>query len=430
MIYDITKYGAKAQDDFFSTEAIQSALDACHKAGGGLVLVPAGTYRTGSIQLYSDIELHLESGASLIGPDNCDKYTKLPYSWELYPYTMTLIYAENAKNVKISGTGKIDFNARAFALHDKICTGLPEEKRGLLTDELLGECHYEMPPREKRPSRLIFFNECENVEISGITLVDSPTWTIVFNKCNKILTTKLRIDNDLRVSNCDGIHCCGCRDVIISDCNFTCGDDCIALTGISDYNETVENVLISNCIFSSASAAVRIGFLASKVKNILINNLIIRNSNRGIAIFAGEDGTVSNVKITNLIVDTHIFAGPWWGKGEALVLCAAHANSLIEDISVNGVTVSAENSTVIYGVNKNIRNVRLHDWNIRLSYGKARPLYGSSYDLAPHQSFPAPDARKELPWLYVEGVEQPATENIRVTSNHEEYEFSTKEIVK
>ena len=100
---------------------VQSAIDACGKAGGGTVLIPSGTYRIGTIKLYSNMVLHLEAGAVLIGPDSIEDYTRYDFPWELYKFTLPLIYAEYAQNIQITGKGKIDFNGRKFARKDKIC---------------------------------------------------------------------------------------------------------------------------------------------------------------------------------------------------------------------------------------------------------------------------------------------------------------------
>lgn len=100
--------------------------------------------------------------------------------------------------------------------------------------------------------------------------------------------------NNLRVPNSDGIHLCSCENAIITDSFFTCGDDCVAISGITNWDKPCENIIVSNCIMQTRSAAVRMGHLDSKVKNVIASNLTILNSNRGIAIFANGKTGMSN----------------------------------------------------------------------------------------------------------------------------------------
>lgn len=318
MTYDITDYGAVPGTEALQTGAIQRALDACAAAGGGTVAVPPGVFRTGSLRIGSHTTLSLEKNATFLGPDSMDGYVRHPFVWELYKATTPLLYAVDAEDIRIKGEGTIDFNGRAFARWDKPCNGTDAE----LPEELRNDPHVEMPPRDERPNRLVFFQSCRDIEISGVAFVDSPTWTLVFHRGNHISIHDLRIENHRRIPNNDGIHCCGCRDVNVARCIISCGDDCIALTSISDASAVTANVEISDCVFQSSSAALRIGFESGKVRNVAVRNCVIRDSNRGVAVFAGRDGLVEDVTLSGLLIETRVFAGTWWGKGEPMVVCA------------------------------------------------------------------------------------------------------------
>ncbi len=423
-IYRITEYGAKPDIAELQTAAIQSAIDACAKAGGGTVYVPTGFYRTGTIQLYSNITLYLENGAVLKGPDNIEDYRKYPFAWTLYPYTIALILAVNAKNIRICGEGAIDFNGIAFAKTDKLSVN-PETPAELLTD-----VHYEMPERDKRPNRLVFFQSCEDVEISGVTFIDSPTWTLVFHDCSFLKLHDFRVKNDLRIPNNDGVHCCGCKDVIISGCFFNCGDDCIAVTCIADESLVNERFVISDCIFQSASAALRLGFMGAKLKDFVIRNSIIRDSNRGIAIFAGENGWVENISVDGLTIDTRIYAGYWWGKGEPLVICSSDKNAYIRNIEFRNTVIRAENSIIVSGMDSSVSDVRIDNARIELAYGTRRPWFGSQIDLCPNKCKPAPEAEKNIPWLWRDGGSEVESTRINVRRKEgEQIEFDTKEMI-
>lgn len=403
---------------------LQSAIRACGNAGGGTVLVPAGTYRIGTIELCSNMVLQLEDGAVLLGPDSMEQYTRYPFPWELYQFTVPLIYAENVHNVRICGGGKIDFNGRMFALKDKIsiADGLPSEFRE--------DAHYGMPGRDERPNRLVFFKECKNIEIFGVTFADSPTWTLVFHRCSGVRLHDFRVENDFRIPNNDGIHCCGCKDVIISGCFFHCGDDGTAVTSISDESAISERILISDCIFQSRSAAIRLGFQAGKVRDVRIRNCIVYDSNRGIAIFAGKGGFVENVSIDGITLDTRIFAGYWWGKGEPMTICSSDAASPIRNIALRNAVIRSENSIIISGIENSVSGVSLENLDMKISYGTRRPWFGKQIDLAPNPGKTAPDAEKSIPWLWSDGNSGIHYEKIHVRRNDaENIPFETKEVI-
>lgn len=431
MAFNIVDYGAIPNSDVMNTVAIQRAIDACHATGGGVVSVPAGTFMTGTLRLYSHITLCFESGAVLLGSAHFGDYPPIPFGWELYPATHALIYAIDETDVHIAGEGILDLNAKAIVLWDQLCTGLPQDQQERLTESQRASCHYRMPPRERRPNRLVFFHDCRNIDISGITVHDSPTWALVFSRCGSINIHDLRIYNHMQVPNSDGIHCCGCTDVFIRNCFIEAGDDCIAITGISDYGRVSERIVISGCILRSASSAVRIGFQASKVRDVILRDLIVKDSNRGVAIFAGDGGFVENISLSDLIMSTRIYPGPWWGKGEPLVICSATVNARIRHVSVCNVCVNAENSIIVSGEAGNVDDILLKNWRVALRYGDARPLYGEKIDLAPHEGYFAPDARKSIPWIQAKGVRQLATGDITVTQEPDDaHSFSTAPIIR
>lgn len=397
MMYDITEFNAVPGTESLQTAAVQSAIDACAAAGGGTVVVPPGVFRIGTVRLRSRVTLKLENGAVLRGPDSIGDYLKYPFAWELYSATTPLIYAVGEHNIRICGEGTIDFNGMAFADTEKLCIG------GEVPEELRIDAHYEMPPRDLRPNRLVFFHTCEDVEISGVTFVDSPTWTLVFHCCAFLRLHDFRVKNNLRIPNNDGIHCCGCRDVVVSGCFFECGDDCIAVTSISDESAVSERFVISGCIFRSASAALRIGFQAGKVRDVLVRDCIIRDSNRGIAVFAGKGGFVENVSADGLVIETRMYAGYWWGKGEPLVVCSSDGGASIRDISLRNAMIRSENGITVFCVNGSVSGVRLENLNVDIAYGTRRPWVGGVIDLAPAPGREAPDARKAIPWLWAAG---------------------------
>lgn len=115
------------------------------------------------------------------------------------------------------------------------------------------------------------------------------------------------------------------------------------------------------------------GYLDSKIKNVIVLNFVVLNFNRGIVIFVnGKNGYVKYVIVLNVIMIIKIFVGIWWGKGEFIVIAVLEEGNLIEDIIILNVKVFFENGIVIYGKNKNIKNVILKDIDIYFLFGKNR----------------------------------------------------------
>ena len=397
---DILQYGATPETAALQTPAIQSAIDDCAAQGGGTVRIPPGVFRTGTLELRSGITLELSAGATLLGPGSMAEYRKLPFAWDLYPYTVPLIFAEHAENVRIAGEGTIDFQGRAFAHKDQIETGTPRT----LPPDLLADCHYAMPPRGERPNRLVWFQQCRGVEITGVTFRDSPTWTLVFDRCGQLNLHDFRVANDLRIPNNDGIHCCGCKHVRIAHFDFEGGDDGVALTSISAPEGVNEDVEIADSRFHTASAALRIGFQAGKVQHVRVHDCVIRDSNRAIAIFAGEGGWVRDVTIKRVHAETRIYAGPWWGKGEPLVLCAVGKGACIEGLKLVNCQFRAENRVLMLAKDGGwMKKMWLDKLHFIFRTGKAAEYFGGEYDFSPHGKIPVPAKKCGLLWLWVRG---------------------------
>jgi hypothetical protein len=279
------------------------------------------------------------------------------------------------------------------------------------------------PPRPTQP---IFFHKCQRLRFDGVRIINAPCWTITTSLSRDIKVTHLTIDNNLRTPNSDGLHFCGSTEIIVSDSVISAGDDCIALTGITDWDGVCENVVIANCVLRSRSAALRLGHQASKVRNVVVNNLVIHDFNRGIAVFAGENGWVKDLLISGIVMDTRIIAGGWWGKGEPLVI-AAGGTGKISGISVSQVRAESDNGIVIFGENENIRDVELRDWVVKTRLGANRALFKPLFDLQPLPPFPSPDPGKHIPGIFATEVNNLRGFNLRFS--HKEGENVSSEAI-
>lgn len=365
---NIIDFGASCSCDD-NAQFIQSAIDAAE--GGGTVVVPKGVYYTSTLYLKSDITLYLEDGARIKAVSDVSKYAENGFYDSFGQVTNSFIIAKNCENTSIEGKGIIDISG-----YDFLDYSITDEDR-----KLWGEYAGEIPARpNERIRRPILFDKCKNIHISDIKLINSPCWTLTFNNCDDIKISGITVDNDIRTPHSDGIHICGSQNAIITGCNLKCGDDCVALTCLLEESLICRNIVISNCIMQSSSAAIRVGHIGGRVENVLVSNVCIHDTNRGLAVFAGDNGYVKNVSVSNVIMDTHILAGGWWGRGEPFVICSANSSGVIDNVRISGLSAKSENIGVVAG---NVTGLAITDSNIQIVNSDKRSL-ASSFDIAPN----------------------------------------------
>lgn len=415
----ITDFGAVGDAKTINTQAIQNAIDFCSQKGGGVVIVPKGVFLSAPIRLKSNITLYIEDEGCLKATPNIEDYKPIGYYHNEWGEVTSFLYCMNEKNITIKGRGFIDLSGKAFFDFSQVFNqfeGLSE-----LTKDELEEV--ECKPLN-RPNQPIFFYNCQNISIQDIRIVDSPCWTVCIHSSENVKINGIMVNNNLRIPNNDSIHICSSKNIIISDCFLVSGDDCIAITGITNWDKPCENIVISNCVLSTRSKAIAIGHLDSKVRNVTISNIIIQDTNRAIHIFANaKNGWIRSVNISNIIANTRIFAGTWWGKGEPIVIAASEEGNYIEDIIITNFISYAQNGIVIIGKGKNIKNIILKDIDIRLSYNlKYHKLFSRFIDITPSE---CPKAPENLFWLYAKDVENLKAENI--TYGYDKQKSSNKD---
>jgi polygalacturonase len=408
----IVDYGAVADGRTINTRAIQAAVDECAGRGGGTVLVPTGVWVTGSVALKSQVSLRLEAGATLRGSSNIDDYPANGFKHLEMGDTRSLLWAISQNDISICGEGTIELVDRPFFDWNRLRTGLPPEKDSLLQDWQRRQC---VVAAGNRPSQPIFFHDCRRLRLEGVTIRNSPCWTVTFSCCEDIQVHGIRIDNNLQVPNNDGLHFSGSKNIVVSDCIIRGGDDALAFTGITNPDSVCERITVTNCILSSRSAGIRLGHLSGKVRDVALSNLVMHDCSRGFAIQAGDGGWVENVVIDNVVMETRMFAGAWWGKGEPLVISAANSSSgHIRGISINHLRARSENSILVVGQNHNVSDIVLGDLDLTFSYSPNSALYGQEFDLAPAPLRPSPMASNRIPWIYADNVGGLELRNIRV----------------
>ncbi len=412
----LTDFGAIGDGIYLNTEVFQAAIDAASVKKEGLS-IPAGIYLTGTINL-KGVSLYLEAGAVIKASSSMEDYPEQDYIHNEMGALRALIINRDADNVSITGEGTIDLSGKSF--YDTSVMNVPQSKVPF-NEKQIAECTY---PIGTRPGQCIFFHKSKNVRVSGITILDAPCWTLSFNECENVKVTGLTIDTDLNVPNDDGIHLCSCKGVVISDCNISSGDDCIALSCITNWNKSCEDVVITNCVLRSCSKAIVIGYIYSVIRNVTISNCIIKESNRGLCFMCNdESGLIENVRISNMIIDTRVRAGNWWGNGEPIFFMALKhdyhipveqkpkrlTDCAIKNVHIDGVTCMGENVIGIVGKGNNIKEVTLKNIDFTRKASENLMLKGATLDLSP--SNVVVDVPEDC-GLYVEGLFDVTLENI------------------
>jgi polygalacturonase len=271
--FDITTHGAVGDGAKPCTDAIRQAIAACRAAGGGRVVVPAGRFLTGPIRLQSGVDLHLTEKATLAFSGDHREYLPVVLTrWEgveLMNYS-PFIYAFEAENIAVTGTGTLDGQADAQHWWDWRAAGpaakarqFPARERLMklqasgvpVAERIFGDGHF-LRPNFIQPYR------SRTVLIEGVTILNSPMWEIHPVLCRGVTVRGVTVRS--HGPNNDGCDPESCRDVLIDGCTFDTGDDCIALkSGRNDdgrrLNVPVENVVIRNCSMKDGHGGVVIG---------------------------------------------------------------------------------------------------------------------------------------------------------------------------
>lgn len=322
--YLITKYGAVTDGKTLSTDAFKKAIEACSEAGGGRVVVPKGEFLTGAIHLKSNVNLYIAKDATVKFSMNQKDYLPIVHTrWEgmelmhLSPF----IYAYEQTNIAITGEGTLNGQGEAFfwkwhgnpryggnpdvlsqkadraKLYEMMDKGVPVAER------IFGENHY-LRPQFIQPYK------CKNVLIEGIKIVDSPMWEIHPVLCENVTVRKVHISS--HGPNNDGCDPESCKDVLIEDCYFDTGDDCIAIkSGRNDdgrrINVPTENVIVRGCEMKDGHGGITIGSeISGGVRNVFGENCQMDSPNLDHALRvknnASRGGLLENFYFRNITI--------------------------------------------------------------------------------------------------------------------------------
>ncbi len=427
--FDITKYGAVGDGKTINTVAIQNAIDACTKHGGGKVLIPPGEFMSGVIRLRNNVTLYLENGAVLKGSTNLNDYM-------LNGTRVGLLFTQNCENVMIEGDGVIDGNGDSFQYMNKRKTFQPEgykkytrQGKNYANDSTMVS-DGPAEPHEQRPFQMIIFSNCKNVRVNGITIKNSPFWTLHLADCDGVVVTNTRILNNVLIANSDGIDCTCCSNVLISDCEIVGGDDGIVLNsysvhmglpGFQNLKRPSENIVVSNCIIESRSSGIRIGGIDHNfMKHYSFDNIVIHNSNRGILLHTSIEGGIEDCSFSDITIDTRLHTGDWWGKAEPIHIQAVPTEKgrkvgKIDNVRFRNIHAVSEDGIVIYGYEKGlISNLSFDGLDLQIKNGKLQNSYGGNFDLRPTAFTELNLFKHDIPAIYFYNVDGVSITNSKI----------------
>jgi polygalacturonase len=425
---NIRDMGAVGNGTNLNTRMIQNAIDSAARQGGGTVYVPPGVFVTGTLQLRSNVNLHLESGAVLKGSANLNDYL-------LNGKRVGLLFTQDVENVSITGFGVIDGNGDSFMELDKAKkmdhAGVMWTRQGdqfRHVSEGIGDGP--VVPKD-RPFQMIIFSDCRKVTVRDVLISNSPFWTLHCADCDGVIISGVRIWCNLLVPNNDGIDLTSCSNAIVSDCDIRTGDDCIAITGYNHHfdlpgykylKRPCENITVNNCTMVSRSAAIRIGgFDQNPMRNFTFSNITITNSNRGIGLFVRDQGSIENLLFTNILIETHLHTGDWWGNGEPIQLSAIRLTKDVplgkmKNIKFQNIVCRGESGIFVYGTEESvIEDVTFNDVRFHLSESKLNDLSGGNFDLRPVLDPKLQLFSHDIPGFYAQYVNNLRIEDLDLT---------------
>ena len=290
--YIITDHGAVGDGKILNTEAIQSAIDKCQDDGGGVLVIPKGTFLTGSVFFKQGVDLHVAKDGVLKGTADPDDYPQIDTRWEGEEkiWTAALLNFFDMNNVDLTGEGLIDGSG------DLWMERFPRSNNNLQTG---------------RP-RLIAIQNCKDVKVSGLSFKDQACWGLFILYSENVLVEDLIIRAAHNIISSDGIDVDSSRNVHITGCDIDVNDDCIAIKSGKDedglrVNRPVEDVLIEKCHFRYGHGGVSMGSeMSGGIRNVEIRDCIMEADNWAPIRFKSQPsrgGVVENITYRNIVLN-------------------------------------------------------------------------------------------------------------------------------
>lgn len=314
---NVANHGADRTGTIKCTDIINSLIDSLAVGGGGTLFFPAGTFLTGPIVMKSNITLYVDAGCTIKFSDDFNDYLPMVQSrWEdvRVKNFKSQIYAYRCTNIAIRGDGHLEGQGQKWwdFMRNIASKGTVDNK----WQEIFKRENSDLLARDKyistkgnflRPPMVTVY-ECKNVLIEGVSLSNPPFWTIMPAFSDNITITGITIENPGNSPNTDGIDPSSCRNVHISNCHISVGDDCIVIKSGRDQDgrdaaSPTENITITNCTMLKGHGGVVIGSeMSGGVKRVTISNCVFEGTDRGIRIktMRGRGGVVEDIRVSNV----------------------------------------------------------------------------------------------------------------------------------
>ena len=304
-VFNPRQFGAIGDGKALDSPAINAAISACNRAGGGVVYCSPGNYLCGTVELKSNVTLYLEAGAVILGSTDVKQYTPKPGPDPKADAGQGhLLYARDVENVGVVGPGKIDGQGRSFWT-------ATNRQPVADSDEWSDARHLDYKPNA-RISPMVELVNCTNLRLESIELTGSSGWTLRPINCTRVFIQGITIRNPAIGPNTDGIDLTGCQHVVISDCLIDTGDDAICLKSENPYGNGPRlslNIAVTNCIITSSTNGFKIGTATQGgFENITFSNSTIVSSDpdmaarmvAGIAIEVVDGGWIDGLVISGI----------------------------------------------------------------------------------------------------------------------------------
>jgi polygalacturonase len=361
--YRITDYNVKNDSTVIQTQKIQAVIDKAYAAGGGAVVIPKGTFLSGSLFFKQGTHLYLEEGAKLKGSDDISDFPLVMTRMEgqTLKYFAALVNADGLNGFTISGKGTIDGN------------GLRYWKSFWLRRQFNPNC---TNMDEMRP-RLLYISNSKNVQVSGVTCMNSPFWTTHWYKCENVKLLNLYIYSPkapVRAPSTDAVDIDGCKNFLIKNCYLSVNDDAVALKGgkgpLADKdvnNGSNENIIIEDCTYGFCHGVLTLGSESIHDRNIILRRIKVRNAERLLWLKMRPDTPqdyeyvlVDDVEGSD--IGNFLFIRPWTQffdlKGEK-----ASRNSYSRNITMRNIKLNCDNFFNV-GVSENRENVNVFNYKL------------------------------------------------------------------
>jgi len=361
--YRITNYNLVKDSTIIQTKNIQTIIDKAFKDGGGVIIIPKGTFLSGSLFFKQGTHLYLEEGAKLKGSDDISNFpiVKTRMEGQTLQYFAALVNADGLDGFTISGKGTIDGNGlrywKAFWLRREVnpkCTNMDE-----------------MRPRN------VYISNSKNVQISGVKIINSPFWTTHFYKCENVKLLGLHISSPkspVKAPSTDAVDIDGCKNFLIKNCYMSVNDDAVALKGgkgpsadKDENNGSNINIIIEDCTYGFCHGALTFGSESVHNRNIILRRIKIYNAERLLWLKMRGD-TPQNYEyvlvedIEGSDIENFIYIRPWTQffdlKGEK-----ASKLSMGSNITMRNITMKCSNFFNV-GVPEHKGNVNGYEYKL------------------------------------------------------------------